>query len=156
MHSKKNCWCCLRVFVSLVTGNSTNICFEFCWKWTRLYMEIMKLFQTNFWTFSFQVVQESEIIWIGKWEPLLLCSHSVIKPSLTNRNSLSNVVWPDWFNISCSQCLQCQPFMTNLELDGIVSILTITSQIITKQMKRGVWYNKKKVYNTTTVWRGSH
>jgi hypothetical protein len=29
MHSKKNCWCCLRVFVSLVTGKSTKICFVF-------------------------------------------------------------------------------------------------------------------------------
>ncbi len=29
MHSKKNCWCCLRVFVSLVTGKPTKICFVF-------------------------------------------------------------------------------------------------------------------------------
>jgi hypothetical protein len=41
--------------------------------------------------------------------------------------------------------------MTNLELDGIESILTITSQIISKPMKRVMWYNKKKIYNTTTV-----
>ncbi len=31
MHSKKNCCCCLRVFVSLVTENSTKICFVFWW-----------------------------------------------------------------------------------------------------------------------------
>ncbi len=41
--------------------------------------------------------------------------------------------------------------MTNLELDGIESILTITSQVISKQMKWVMWYNKKKIYNTTTV-----
>ena len=29
MHSKKNHWCCLRVFVSLVTGKSGKICFVF-------------------------------------------------------------------------------------------------------------------------------
>jgi hypothetical protein len=29
MHSKKNRWCCLRVFVSLVTGKPTKNCFEF-------------------------------------------------------------------------------------------------------------------------------
>ncbi len=102
MHSKKNHWCCLRIFVSLVTGNSTKNCFVFWWKWTRPYMGIMKIFQTNFWTFSFWVVQGSEIIWIGKWEPLILCSHSLIEPSLTNRNSLSTIVWPSRFNIPCS------------------------------------------------------
>ncbi len=42
-------------------------------------------------------------------------------------------------------------FMTNLELDGIESILMITSKIISKRVKRLVWYNKKKNYNTTTV-----
>ncbi len=135
MRSKKNCWCCLRVFVSLVTGNSTKNCFLFWWKWTRPYMEIMKMFQANFWTFSFWVVHESVIIWIGKLEPLILCSHSLIKPSLINRNSSSTIVWPNRFNIPCSQCLQCQPFMTNLELDGLESILTITSQIMSKRMK---------------------
>jgi hypothetical protein len=41
--------------------------------------------------------------------------------------------------------------MTNLELDGIILILKITSQIIPKQMKGVMWYNKKKAYNTTTV-----
>jgi hypothetical protein len=46
--------------------------------------------------------------------------------------------------------------MTNLELDGIESILTITSQIILKQMKWVMWYKKKKIYNLTTVGRGSH
>ncbi len=144
MHSKMNCWCCLRVFVFLVTGNSTKNCFAFWWKQTRPYMEIMEMFQTNFWIFSFWVVQESEIIWIGHWEPLILCSHSLIKPFLTNMNSLSTIVWPNQFNIPCSQCLQCQPFITNLELDGIISILTITSKIITKWMKWVMWYNKKK------------
>jgi hypothetical protein len=34
--------------------------------------------------------------------------------------------------------------MTNLELDGIELILTITSQVISKQMKWVTWYNKKK------------
>ncbi len=29
MHSKKNRWCCLRVFVSLVTGKPTKICLVF-------------------------------------------------------------------------------------------------------------------------------
>ncbi len=125
-------------------------------EWTRPYMEIMKMFQTNFWTLSFWVVQESEIIWIGKWEPLIPCSHSLIKASFTNRNSSSTTVWPNHFNISCSQCLQCHPFMTNLELDGIESILTITSKIISKLMKWVMWYNKKKIYNTITVWTGSH
>jgi hypothetical protein len=47
-------------------------------------------------------------------------------------------------------------FMTNLELDGIELILTITSQVISRQMKWVMWYNKKKIYNTTTVGRGSH
>ncbi len=93
-------------------------------------MEIIKMFQTSFWTCSFQVVQESEIIWIGKWLPLILCSHSLIKPSLTNRNSSSTIVRPDWFNIPCTHCLQCQPFKTNLELAGIELILMITSQVI--------------------------
>jgi hypothetical protein len=46
--------------------------------------------------------------------------------------------------------------MTNLELDGIEMILTITSQVISKQMKWVIWYNKKKIYNTTTVIRGPH
>jgi len=46
--------------------------------------------------------------------------------------------------------------MTNLELDGIELILTITSQVISKQMKWVMWYNKKKINNTTTVGRGSH
>jgi hypothetical protein len=41
--------------------------------------------------------------------------------------------------------------MTNLELDGIESTLTITSKIISKQMKWVMWYNKKTIYNTTTV-----
>ncbi len=114
------------------------------------------MFQTSFWTCSFWVVQESEIIWIGKSLPLILCSHSVIKLSLTNRNSSSTIVWPDQFNIPCTHCLQCQPFMTNLELDGIELILMITSQVISKQLKWVMWYNKKKIYNTTTVGRGSH
>ncbi len=156
MHSKKNRWCCLRIIAFLVTGNSTKNWFVFWWKWTRPCMEIMNVFQTNFWTFSFWVVQESEIIWIGKWEPLILCSHSLIEPSLTNRNSSSTIVWPDFFNIHCPQCLQCQPFMANLELDRIESKLTITSQIISKQMIWVMWYNKKKTYLTTTVGRGSH
>jgi hypothetical protein len=46
--------------------------------------------------------------------------------------------------------------MTNLELDGIELILTITSQVISTQMKWVMWYNKKKIYNTPTVGRGSH
>jgi hypothetical protein len=46
--------------------------------------------------------------------------------------------------------------MTNLELDGIESILTIISQVISRQMKWVMWYNKKKIYNTTTIGRGSH
>jgi hypothetical protein len=46
--------------------------------------------------------------------------------------------------------------MTNLELDRIELILTITSQVILKQMKWVMWYNNKKIYNTTTVGRGSH
>ncbi len=90
------------------------------------------------------VVQESEIISISKWEPLILCSYSLIKPSLSNRNSSSTIVQPYRFNILCSQCLQCQLFMTNLELDRIESILMITSQIISKHMKRVMWYNKKR------------
>jgi hypothetical protein len=32
----------------------------------------------------------------------------------------------------------------------------MTSQVISKQMKWVMWYNKKKIYNTTTVGRGSH
>jgi hypothetical protein len=40
--------------------------------------------------------------------------------------------------------------MTNLELDGIELILTITSKIISKQMKWVMWYNTKK---TTTPQR---
>ncbi len=153
---QKESWCCLRLIASLVTGNSTKKCFVFWWKWTRPHMEIMKMFQTNFWTFSFWVVQESEIIWIGKWEPLILCSYSLIKPLLTNRNSSSTIMWPDPFKIPCLQCLQCQPFTANLEVDGIESILTITSQIILKQMKRVMWYDNKKNYNTTTLWSGWH
>jgi hypothetical protein len=46
--------------------------------------------------------------------------------------------------------------MTNKELYGIESILTITSQDISKQMKWVRWYKKKKIYNTTTIGRGSH
>ncbi len=46
--------------------------------------------------------------------------------------------------------------MTNLELDGIELILTIISQVISRQMKWVIWYNKKKIYNTTTVGKGSH
>jgi hypothetical protein len=46
--------------------------------------------------------------------------------------------------------------MTNLELDGIESILIITSQVISKQMKWVMWYNKKNIYNTTTAGSGSH
>jgi hypothetical protein len=38
--------------------------------------------------------------------------------------------------------------MTNLELDGIELILTITSQVISKQMKWVMWYNKKKKSTT--------
>jgi hypothetical protein len=38
--------------------------------------------------------------------------------------------------------------MTNLELDGIESILTITSQVILRQMKWVMWYNKKKKSTT--------
>ena len=34
--------------------------------------------------------------------------------------------------------------MTNLELDGIELVLTITSQVISKQMKWVMWYNKEK------------
>jgi hypothetical protein len=46
--------------------------------------------------------------------------------------------------------------MTNLELDGIESILMSTSQVISRQLKWVMWYNKKKIYNTTTVGRVSH
>jgi hypothetical protein len=46
--------------------------------------------------------------------------------------------------------------MANGELDRIESILMITSQVISKQMKWVRWYNKKKIYNTTTIGRGSH
>jgi hypothetical protein len=46
--------------------------------------------------------------------------------------------------------------MTNLELDGIESILMISSQVISRQMKWVMWCNKKKIYNTTTVGRGSY
>jgi hypothetical protein len=63
----------------------------------------------------------------------------------------NSVTRPVQFNIPCPQCLQCQPFMTNLELDGIESILMITLKIISKQVKWVMWYNKKKIYNTTTV-----
>jgi hypothetical protein len=35
--------------------------------------------------------------------------------------------------------------VTNLELDGIESILTVTSQVISRQMKWVMWYNKKKI-----------
>ncbi len=41
-------------------------------------------------------------------------------------------------------------------LDGIELILMITSQVISKQMKWVMLYNKKKIYNTSTVGRGSH
>jgi hypothetical protein len=41
--------------------------------------------------------------------------------------------------------------MTNLELDGIESILMITSLDISKQMKWVMWYDKKKIYNATPV-----
>jgi hypothetical protein len=41
--------------------------------------------------------------------------------------------------------------MTNLELDGLELILTITSKIISKLIKWVMWYNQKKIYNTTTV-----
>ncbi len=109
--------------------------------------------QTNFWTCSFQLVQESEIIWIGKWLPLILSSHSLIELSLTNRNSSSTIVWPDRLNIPCPHCLQCKPFMTNLELDGIELILTITSQVISKQMKWVMWYNKKKNLQHHNSWK---
>ncbi len=34
--------------------------------------------------------------------------------------------------------------MTNIELDGLESILTITSQVISKQMKWVMWCKKKK------------
>jgi hypothetical protein len=54
-------------------------------------------------------------------------------------------------NFPCPQCLQCQPFMANLELDGIESILMITSEIISKRVKWVMWYKKKKIYNATTV-----
>ncbi len=59
-----------------------------------------------------------------------------------------DIVWPDRFNIPCPNCLQWQPFMTNLELDGIKSILTNTQQIISKQTKWVMWYNKKKKSTT--------
>jgi hypothetical protein len=45
--------------------------------------------------------------------------------------------------------------MTNVELDGIESILMITSQVISKQMKWVRWHKKKKIYNTTTTGKGS-
>ncbi len=47
MQSKKNCWCCLRVFASLVFGNSLKTSFVCWWKYTRPCMEIMKMFQKN-------------------------------------------------------------------------------------------------------------
>ncbi len=106
------------------------------------------MFQTNFWTCSFWVGQESEIIWIGKWLPQILSSRSLIELSLTNRNSSSTIVWPNRFNIPCPHCLQCQPFMTNLELDGIKLILMITSQVISRQLKWVMWYNKKNKSTT--------
>jgi hypothetical protein len=46
--------------------------------------------------------------------------------------------------------------MTNVNLDGIESIPRITSQVISKQLKWVRWYKKKKIYNTTTIGRGSH
>jgi hypothetical protein len=46
--------------------------------------------------------------------------------------------------------------MTNLELDGIESILTITSQVISRQMKWVMWYNKKKKSTTPQQLEGDH
>jgi hypothetical protein len=59
-----------------------------------------------------------------------------------------------WFNIPCPHCLQCQPFMTNLELDGIEIelILTITSLVISRQMKWVMWHNKKKNLQHHNSW----
>jgi hypothetical protein len=81
----------------------------------------------------------------------------------------SDIVFPQFYQTilnkqefiihnSVTQLVQYSPFtmptmsiMTNLELDGIKSKLMIASQIISIQMKLVVWYNKKKIYNTTTV-----
>ncbi len=90
---------------------------------------------------------------VGAPDPVFPQSYWAI---LTNRNSSSTIVWPDRFNIPCSQCLQCQPFMTNLELDGSRIDTDNYFKNISKLMKWVMWYNKKKIYNTTTVWPGSH
>jgi hypothetical protein len=46
--------------------------------------------------------------------------------------------------------------MRNMDMDGLESIMRITSKVISKQMKWAMWYNKKKIYNITTVGKGSH
>jgi hypothetical protein len=46
--------------------------------------------------------------------------------------------------------------MTNLELDGIKSILTITSKIISKRVKWVMWYNKKKKSTTPQQFEEDH
>ncbi len=55
MHSKMNCWCCLRLIASLVFGSSTKTSFVFWWKWTRQCMEVMKMFQKRFGHFVFRI-----------------------------------------------------------------------------------------------------
>ncbi len=153
VHSKKNRWCCLRVFVSLITGKPTKICF----------MVVNKTIYGN----NGDVPDKLLNMFLSSspgirnhmnWQAvaLMLSSHSLIELSLTITNSSSTIVWPDRFNVPCPNCLQWQPFMTKLELDGMTLILIITSQFLSKQMKWVMWYNKKKIYNTTSVGRGSH
>ncbi len=59
------------------------------------------MFQTSFWTCSLQAVQESEIIWISKWLPLILSSHSLI--TILNKQEFiiyNNVTRPVQYSLS--------------------------------------------------------
>ncbi len=154
MHSKKNPWCCLRVIASLVLGDFIN-------KLLCILMEVNKIIYGNNEDVSDKLMDifllrspgliNHMIQQVGATYPVFPQSYWT---TLANRNSSSKIAWPNRFNIPCTQCLQCQAFMTNLELDGIKLILTTISKIISRWVTLVMWY-KTKVYNTTTIWESA-
>jgi hypothetical protein len=91
----------------------------------------------------------NHMIWQGGCiDPVFPQSYRTIlkKQEFIIHNSVTRPV-----QYSLPTMITSQPFMTNLELDEIESILMITSKIISNQVKWVMWYNKKKNLQHHTV-----
>ncbi len=121
MHSKKNCWCCLRILC--IFGYR-----EFYKNWLCILMVVNKTIYgsngdipdilLNMFLSSSPGIRNHMNRRVVTPDPVFSQSYRTI---LNKQDSSSTIVGPDQFNIPCTHCLQCQPYVTNLELDGIES-----------------------------------